>query len=309
MSTDWGVRSLSPKSTYYDPLNYNYGTVWPFLTGYTCLAEYNYYRTQAAFSHLLHLAHNTFIDALGFCPELFSGEIFTPLEESVPHQVFSSSPIITCTVRGLLGLKGNALKKMIEFRPNLPGAWPKVEIKNFILGKDVFDFTIKRTEGKLFFQIRGSAKSPYRLYLSPSLGFDCQVKKVRVNGSDKDFKIENNRGEVRCVLTLELKEHVEVEIEHEDSIFLCIPACFAQIGDKTRGLKIIRVHFQKNQMKILAEGLGGEEYSIHLLTTRPILSVSQAKVVEEERQKKKLKLIFKQENRNYSRKEIVINFR
>ncbi len=309
MSTDWGVRSLSPKSTYYDPLNYNYGTVWPFLTGYTCLAEYNYDRTQAAFSHLLHLAHNTFIDALGFCPELFSGEIFTPLEESVPHQVFSSSPIITCSVRGLLGLKGNALKKEIELRPNLPGAWPKVEIKNFILGKDVFDFSIKRTKGKLSFQIRGSAKSPYRLYLSPSLGFDGQVKKVRVNGSDQDFQVEKNRGEVRCVLRLELEDQIEVEIEHEDSIFLYVPARFAQIGDKTRGLKVIRVDFKKNQMKILAEGLGGEEYTIYLLTTRPILSVSQAEVIEEDKEKKKLKLIFKQENRNYFRKEIVINFK
>jgi len=309
MSTDWGVRSLSPKSAYYDPVNYNYGTVWPFLTGYTCLAEYNYDRTQTAFSHLLHLAHNTFIDALGFCPELFSGEIFTPLEESVPHQVFSSSPIITCSVRGLLGLKGNALKKEIEFKPNLPGTWPKVEIKNLILGKDVFNFTVKRTKGKLFIQIRGSTKSPYRLYLSPSLGFDCQVKQVRVNGSKRDFQIEKNRGEVRCLLRLELKDQIEVEIEHEDSIFLFIPPGFAQVGDKTRGLKIIRVQYRRNQMKILAEGLGGEEYSIYILTTRPILSVSQAEVVEEDKQKKKLKLIFKQENRNYFRKEIVINFK
>ena len=309
MSTDWGVRSLSPKSAYYDPLNYNYGTVWPFLTGYTCLAEYNYDRTQAAFSHLLHLAHNTFIDALGFCPELFSGEIFTPLEESVPHQVFSSSPIITCSVRGMLGLKGNALKKEIEFKPNLPGAWPKVEIRNFLLGKDVFDFIIKRTEGKLLFKIKGSSKSPYRLYLSPSLGFGSQVKQVRVNGSNRDFKIEKNRGEVRCVLTLELKDQIEVEIEHEDSIFLFIPPRFPRIGDRTRGLKIIRVHYRKNQMKILAEGLGGEEYPIYLMTTRPILSVSQAEVVKEERQKKKLKLVFKPKNKNYFRKEIVINFK
>ncbi len=309
MSTDWGVRSLSPKSAYYDPLNYNYGTVWPFLTGYTCLAEYNYDRTQAAYSHLLNIAHNTFIDALGFCSELFSGEIFTPLEESVPHQVFSSSPIITCLVRGLLGLKGNALKKEIEFKPNLPGVWPKVEIKNFTIGKDAFDFTIKRTEGKLSFQIRGSTNSPYRLYLGPSLGFDCQVRKVSVNGSHKDFKIEKNRGEVRCLLTLELKGQTEVEIEHQGGIILYVPPRFARIGDKTRGLKIIRVDYGKNQMKILTEGLGGEEYSIYLLTTRPILSVSQAEVVKEEKQKKKLKLVFKPENRSYSQKEIVINFK
>jgi len=149
MSTDWGVRSLSPKSAYYDPLNYNYGTVWPFLTGYACLAEYKNNRAQSAFSHLMHLAHNTFIDALGFCSELLSGEFFTPLEESVPHQIFSSSPIITCLVRGLLGLRGNALKKEIEFKPNFPGIWDRVEIKNFRLGKDNFYIRMERGEKKL----------------------------------------------------------------------------------------------------------------------------------------------------------------
>jgi glycogen debranching enzyme len=308
MSTDWGVRSLSPKSTYYDPLNYNYGTVWPFLTGYTCLAEYNYNREQAGFSHLMQLANNTFIDALGFCSELFSGEFFIPLEESVPHQIFSSSPIITCLVRGLLGLKGNALRREIEFKPNLPGAWEKVEIKNFILGKDVFRIKIERSEGKLVFQIRASSKEPYRLYLSPSLGYGGRIKWVRVNGEVKDFEIEKNRGEVRCVLSLELKNQVEVEIEHEECVFLYLPPHFPLIGDKTKGLKIIRVHFRDNQMNILAEGLAGKEYSLGLFTSRPILSLDGAEVAKEERLEKKLKISFNQENKNYSKKVIVIKF-
>jgi glycogen debranching enzyme len=309
MSTDWGVRSLSPKSNYYDPLNYNYGTVWPFLTGYTCLAEYNYDRTQPAFSHLMHLAHHTFIDALGFCPELFSGEFFIPLEESVPHQIFSSSPIITCTVRGLLGLKGNALKKEIEFRPNLPGSWQKTEIKNFILGKDIFDLEVKKTEGKLILQIKASPSLPYRLCLSPSLGYGCHIKQVRVNGIDKEFRVEKNRGEVRCLLSLELKDQIEVEIEHEDSIFTYVSPHFPRIGDETRGLKIIRVRYKENQMSILVEGLGGEEYSIYLLTSRSILASNGAEFVKEEKGKKEFKLSFEQENKNYFKKEIVIKFK
>jgi glycogen debranching enzyme len=182
MSTDWGVRSLSPKSSYYNPLNYNYGTVWPFLTGYVCLSEYNYGRSLAGFSHLMSLAHNTFIDALGFCPELLSGEFFSPVEESVPHQVFSSSPVITGLVRGLLGLKGNALRREIEFRPSFPGAWDKVTVRNFRAGKDIFHFDVKRSMNKLVFQIEPEANAPYRLHLSPSLGYGTQVKAVKVDG-------------------------------------------------------------------------------------------------------------------------------
>jgi len=309
MSTDWGVRSLSPKSAYYDPLNYNYGTVWPFLTGYTCLAEYTYGRAQAAFSHLQNLAHNTFTDTLGFCSELFSGEFFTPLEESVPHQIFSSSPIITCLVRGLLGLKGNALKKEIEFKPNFPSIWDRVEIKNFRLGKDNFYIRMERGEKKLTFKIKSYVKTPYRLFLCPSIGYGAQIKFVRVNGKDKDFKIEDKNGEVRCSLLLEIRDLLEVEIEYKGSIFLHRPPRFPQIGDKTTGLKIVRVQYMDDQIKILTEGLGGKTYSLTLITTRTILSYSGVKINEEEKLKKKLTLSFEEAKKGYSKKEILIKFK
>ena len=34
LTTDWGVRMLSSASPFFEPLNYNYGAVWPFLTGW-----------------------------------------------------------------------------------------------------------------------------------------------------------------------------------------------------------------------------------------------------------------------------------
>jgi len=277
MSTDWGVRSLSPQSAYYDPLNYNYGTVWPFLTGYTCLAEYRYGRAQAAFSHLMHLAHNTFFDALGSCAELFSGEFFIPVEEAVPHQIFSSSPIITCTIRGLLGLKGNAWKREMEFKPNFPAAWNNCEIKNFRLGKDVFDIKVEGTEGKHNFQIRTTSKEPYLLHFRPSLGFGSLVKRVKVNGSDKGFEIERKNGEVWCVFSLEFRGQIEIEIEHERSVFLYLPPHFPQIGDGIKGLK-------------------------------HVVYLKGAELLKEEKTKKMIKVVFEQENKNYFRKEIVIKF-
>jgi len=308
MSTDWGVRSLSSKSSYYDPLNYNYGTVWPFLTGYACLSEYNYGRSLAGFSHLMSLAYNTFIDALGFCPELLSGEFFSPVEESVPHQVFSSSPVITGLVRGLLGLKGNALRREIEFRPSLPGAWDKVEIRNFRVGKDIFHFNVQRAENKLVFQIEPKAHAPYRLNFSPSLGYGTQVRAVKVNGEEKDFRMEKERGEVRCLFNLEIKDKILVEIMTEKSILLYLPPYFPQTGDRTAGLKIIRVQYRDNQLSILVEGLGGKKYDLSLITQRSLVSVVGAKAEEGENLEKKIKIYFRKEGEGYSRKEIKILF-
>jgi len=308
MSTDWGVRSLSPKSSHYDPLNYNYGTVWPFLTGYACLSEYNYGRSLAGFSHLMSLAYNTFIDGLGFCPELLSGEFFSPVEESVPHQIFSSSPVVTCLVRGLLGLKGNASRREIEFRPSLPGAWEKVEVWNFRVGKDIFHIKLRRTENKLVFQIESKARAPYRFIFSPSMGYGTQVKSVKVNGEEKDFTIEEEKGEVRCLLNLEIKDNIHIEIMTEKSILLYVPPYFPQIGDRTAGLKIIRTQYRDNQLSILVEGLGGKEYNLSLVTPRSLVSVVEARAEEGENLEKKIKIHFKKEGEGYSRKEVKLLF-
>ncbi|MGB2844481.1 MAG: GH116 family glycosyl hydrolase [Candidatus Aminicenantaceae bacterium] len=308
MSTDWGVRSLSPKSSYYDPLNYNYGTVWPFLTGYACLSEYNYGRSLAGYSHLMSLAFNTFIDALGFCPELFSGEFFKPIEASVPHQIFSSSPVITCLVRGLLGLGGNALKSEIKFRPSLPGNWDRVKVRNFRIGKDIFNFNLLQSEKKLICQIDSEVFVPYRIFFCPSLGYGAQVKAVKVNGKEKDFLIEQNSGEVRAVLDCEIKGNTRIEILTEKSIFIHLPPSSPQIGDKTTGLKIIRAQYKNNQLGILVEGLGGKEYSLSLLTTRPVHSVVEATMEEAEKLEKKIKIRFKRNEEGYMRKEVIIQF-
>jgi len=308
MSTDWGVRSLSPESSYYDPQNYNYGTVWPFLTGYACLAEYNYGRSLSGYSHLLSLAYNTFIGSLGDCAELFSGEFFTPLETSVPHQVFSSSPVIICLVRGLFGLEGNAMNREIQFRPSFPGSWDNVEVRNFRVGEDVFHFDIQRSKSRLSLQVEAQAREPYHLHFSPSLGLGTQVKSVRVNGEEIEFSTEENKGEVRCLISLEVAGRTDVEIETEKSICLDFSPHFPQIGDKTTGLKIIRTQYSEDELKILVEGMGGREYSLNLSTSRSVASVSEAEVEDTEKSGKKIKISFKGQEETYSRKEIIIRF-
>jgi hypothetical protein len=308
MSTDWGIRSLSPKSAYYDPLNYNYGTVWPFLTGYTCLSEYNYGRALSAFPLLMTLAHNTFVDALGFCPELFSGEFFVPIEESVPHQVFSSSPVITCLARGLLGLRGNALKKEIEFSPSFPAKWDECEIRNLRIGEDLFHFKVQQSENKLVLKIEPQAHAPYRLYFNPYLGYGTKVKAVRANGKETDFRIEERSGEVRCLLSLDIKDKTLVEIITEKSILLYLAPSLPKIGDRTSALKIIRAGYSNNQLKILVEGLGGKEYALSLISSRSVVSIKEAEIEGSESLEKRIKINFKGEQEEYRKKEISLWF-
>ena len=64
---------LSKESTLYEPLSYNNGASWPFLTGWAALALFKGGRSDAGWQYLDALADLTFLEARGYMPELFSG--------------------------------------------------------------------------------------------------------------------------------------------------------------------------------------------------------------------------------------------
>jgi len=107
LMTDWGVRLLSSDHPLYDPLGYNMGAVWPFMTGFTAWGLYNYGRTEAADRALRANAESTFFGALGRNPELFSGAYHQTLDTTVPHQFFASSMIPTPLILGMLRREGS----------------------------------------------------------------------------------------------------------------------------------------------------------------------------------------------------------
>jgi len=311
LSTDWGVRMLSKESSYYDPLNYNYGTAWPFLTGYVTLAEFKYNHFLSGFSHLKSLARNTFIDALGFCSELFSGEFFIPLEESVPFQIFSSSPIITVTMRGLFGLEGNAIKKEIQFSPQLPGNWDIAEIKNFRIGENWFNFRIKKKIDRLILITESSIKNKKTFYLlfSPFVGFGTEIKKVKVNNNIASFNKLEIDGKVYCELLkipLSPGKEIKIEIYYRKRTDVVIPKQKVEIGDKTKGLKVIKAKMEDNKLHVILEGLYGKTYPLELITKRKISSLEGAKIIEQNEVKKFLSVSFPKQGEGYIRKIIKI---
>jgi hypothetical protein len=134
------------------------------------------------------------------------------------------------------------------------------------------------------------------------------VNSVRVNGKEVEFQTEENYGDVRCAVNLEITGDTEVEIISEKSILLDFPPHFPRIGDKTTHLKIIRTLFENNEMRILVEGLGTKTYTLNVFTERPVVSASEAEVENTEDFMKKVKIHFKGQKDIYSRKEIIIRF-
>jgi hypothetical protein len=169
LSADWGTRFLSSKSGYYDPSSYNNGAVWPFLTGFSSLALYNYGNPYHGFS-LLRANLNIIRDYdYGAATELLSGDIYRPLDQGVPNQIWSSGNTISAFVEGLLGFEADALQKEIRFKPAVPLIWPYLKVNNLKVGKGTIGFNFEREKNRLEYVFDLNNLKGYTLILEPDI--------------------------------------------------------------------------------------------------------------------------------------------
>ena len=152
VGADWGARMLSRESPLYEPLSYNNGAVWPFVTGYAAMALYAHGRPEAGWSYLQALADLAFVDSCGYTPELLSGDRLRAVDAAVPHQLFATMGFMSGFARGLLGLRqpvaaGHGLGASLAIRPQLPPEWPRMTVKRLRWREHTVDLTIDRANG------------------------------------------------------------------------------------------------------------------------------------------------------------------
>ncbi|MFZ2053056.1 MAG: GH116 family glycosyl hydrolase [Candidatus Aminicenantales bacterium] len=278
LTTDWGVRILTRRSPLYEPLNYNYGAVWPFLTGYFASALYRHGYALQGYGLVMANADHMFDNALGCAAELFSGAQHIWPQEAVAHQGFSSGGFVLPFVRGMLGLGGDAVRKEAVFEPRFPADWPGVTIENFRLGPESFDLQYTRDKGRINLEVKGRPGTGFNMAFSPSFGPGTEVRAVRVNGQPVDFKPTSSPRVVRPEVRFSLSGRDAVEIDFEPTVEVLPPATKSRVGDPDGGLKIIRVAREGNELKVLVEGLAGRTYSLGVTCRELIREIQGAKL-------------------------------
>ncbi len=148
-STDWGTRDLSPQVSFYDPISYHQGSVWPLFTGWVSLSEYRSGRSLSGYSHLMQNADLTWAEDLGSVTELLSGEYFRWLGRSSSHQLWSSAMVITPALRGLFGLEWNSTEHKLTVTPVLPARWDEAQVSGVPLGNSRVDISMRRVGSNL----------------------------------------------------------------------------------------------------------------------------------------------------------------
>ncbi len=264
ITTDWGTRMLSEDNPFYDPVGYNNGAVWPFLTGYVAMAEYAAGRRYAGYQHLQQVARNTFIDALGRQPEVMSGDYFTALETTVPHQLFSASPVPANLIRGVLGLELDLPNNTITVAPQLPGGWTRLQMHGYPLpGGGSLGLNLTRTyEGRQVsytLLVHGPEGLTVRFTPRPNVH-----ERLSGRGTDQGtLRSESRMLEVRGRRGFELDlDGLRWGTSEEGPV-----RAVAREGDAPTGLRVIRVEEEGDDtINLILEGRTGYVYRLPYLT-------------------------------------------
>ncbi len=250
LSTDWGTRFLSSRSRYYDPVSYNNGAVWPFLTGFASLALYRYSNPYAAYDLLLALACNFFTFNPGYATELISGAFYKEIEASVPNQIWSSGNFVAPLVKGLFGIKGDAAARRIELRPAFPLLWEKASLENYRVGKGRFSLRYEREGRYLRFIIKTSGLENFTINFCPLLWIRSRLQRLTVNGREMTPSFYRAGARRGFCLQLPAKEKIGVEVGLSSTGFDPVIEKRLVPGQESQGLRFAKVE-EKGESFIL----------------------------------------------------------
>jgi len=278
LATDWGMRSISIESKHFQPLNYNYGAVWPFLTSWVTTALYKHHLPLQGYNLLLATARHTFDNALGSITEVFSGVQNVWPQEAVAHQGFSTAGVVLPLVRGLLGLDGDAVEKNFSFAPHFPADWKSVKIENLRIGDALFSVDYLRGKDRLEIKIQAENAEDFKIKIAPALGIGTEVKAYSVNGEDVSFQIEPGSQTVQALAEFPWeKKPLSIEVLFSPTLEILPVTPDGKVGQRNSGLKILSIRREDTTMRLVVEGLSGKTYKLGLLNTEKAKSIEGAK--------------------------------
>jgi hypothetical protein len=254
--TDWGARPLAASSPLFDPLHYNNGAVWPFVTGWVALAQYRYHNAAAGKFALDAIVRTTFDESHGRNPEVLSGRLYKPLDTAVPQQFFASSMVLTPLIRGLLGIDVDTPARQLTLAPHLPPDWDSARVRNLIPGTDV---VLRRAErGMRAELVRRRGGSPIEVAFSPALPL----------GARTSMKVSEMAGDMHATVRGVLRDTLTLEVPYTGGWSILPPANTVAIGDRSSAARVLSERLADGRYIAMLEGRAGQSYHFRIAAGR-----------------------------------------
>jgi glycogen debranching enzyme len=302
IGTDWGARMLSRESRLYQPLSYNNGAVWPFLSGFAGLALYSERRGEAAWSYLDGTANLTFLESRGYAPELLSGDRLRTVDAAVPHQLFATTGFVSMLLRGMLGVREatgirpsasteasetirdeaaeNAMGQpasAMRLAPQLPPGWHYLHVKNLHWHDAVFDLDLEEHGDSLSLRLT-PRKGAVPLYVELPLPPGAEWLPAKRERFMRMATVDTSRG-VWLHASLMLSRPETFTLRYRPGIVLVPVHEEMRLGDASHRLRIIDTSFAGDTYKATVQGLAGRSYRLRIDTPLDVTSIEGAREV------------------------------
>jgi len=267
ITTDWGARTLAPASGLFDPLHYNNGTVWPFVTGFEALGLFRYHNDAMGYAATDAIARTTFLWGLGDNPEVFSGSFYEPLETAVPQQFFATSMLLTSLVRGLLGWEGDAPNDRVRLAPHLPARWDSAAVERLPVGTGRYRLRIVRARESLTAMlVRTAGRGVDTLLFSPALPLGATLQSVTADGRPVVCASRPTGADVHVDCRLPLADRLEVQVRYAPGWEVLLDPPTPARGERSSALKLLTQRLLGDTLELQLEGLADRTYHLEVRT-------------------------------------------
>lgn len=246
--TDWGARPLAASSRLFDPLHYNNGAVWPYVTGWVSLAQYRYHNAAAGYFALNAIARTGFDEARGRNPEVISGRFYKPLDTSVPQQFFATSMVLTPLIRGLLGIDVDAPARRLTLSPHLPPAWDSVAVEHVPFATGTLRVRLTRNAGGIRAELgQEGTGGPIDVVFSPALPL----------GATTALETTETPGDLHATVRGVLRDSLTLDVPYRGGWSIAPPERRPAIGDRSVAPRVLSERLAGGTYTVTFEGQAG----------------------------------------------------
>jgi len=282
-TTDWGMRIISNSSANYSAGGYHFGSVWPLFTGWASVAAYNYHQIHAGLQNLRANALLALDGSPGHVTEVLSGDYYQDLSTSSPHQIWSAAMVVSPLLRGLFGLRVDAVAHTITLAPSLPADWSSFGLRNLRAGNVALDVKFRRTPSEITLDVRPTQAGECIFEFQPALSLRAEVQSVELNGRSIPFQVRANESDQHLVTQFPVSGSPSIlKIRIRDDFAITYISQLPELGGKSEGLRVLSENWNaaRTQLTLELEGIPGRGYELLLFGGKELTSVEGGKILK-----------------------------
>ncbi len=274
--TDWGMRIISNRSANYSAGGYHFGSVWPLFTGWASVASYNYHQVHAGLQNLRANALLALDGSPGHVTEVLSGDYYQDLATSSPHQIWSAAMVVSPLLRGLFGLKTDAVAHTVTLAPSLPADWSSFSLHNLRAGTTTLDVQFHRARAEMTVEVHLTQPGECTFVFEPALSLRAEVLGVELNGHTLPFQVKANDSDQHLITQFPVSSSQSMlRIRVRDDFAVSYSSQLPALGQKSEGLRILSENWNvtRTQLTLEVEGIAGHAYDLSLFNGNDVTGV------------------------------------